>query len=102
MKSKYPSKLFAKEVKAALDARVVLEVEIARGWRARALSKEIKFWATTSSSTRADGGPARSPTFIFNLFNLKLVVFHWFALSAQYEMLSIVSGDEVVLKYIPR
>ena len=102
LKLKYPSRTFAKSARAALDARVAFEIEIACGWRARTLAKEIKFWATTTSSTTANGGAARSPTLMFNLFNLKLVAFHWLALSAQYEMQSAVDDDAVVLKYIPR
>jgi hypothetical protein len=98
----YPSKIFTKKVRAALDARKVIEVEIASGWRGQMLAKEVEFWATTGASTKAGGGPAKSPSFIFNLCNIKLVAFHWFALSAQYEMQSVISGNEVVLKYIPR
>lgn len=101
MRSNYPSKIFAKEAKAALDARKVFEVAIASGWRARMLAKEVEFWATTGASTRTDGGPVKSPSFIFNLCNVKLVAFHWFALSARYEMRSEIYDNEVVLRYIP-
>jgi hypothetical protein len=102
LKTNYPNEIFANEAKSALDARQVFEVTIASGWRARMLAKEVKYWATTKASERADGGPAKSPSFIFNLFNVQLVAFHWFALSAGYEMQSTICGNEILLKYIPR
>lgn len=95
----YPNRIFAIRAKAALDARQDFEVSIVGAWRFRMLSKEIKYWATTKKSTRNDDGPVKSPSLIFNIFNVKLVSFHWYALSAGYKMQSTIREDEILLKY---
>ena len=85
--------------KAALDAGDVFKIVVAPSWSARRLANEIDSWPKAGKKDNGEYPEGKSPTFIFNVFNIKLVMFHWFALSARYEMQSIVQCGEVHLVY---
>lgn len=97
----YPNEDFAKIARAALEARDIFEVIIGPSWSARRLAKEVKSWPKTGRKKSGENPGGQSPIFIFNIFKIKLVTFHWFALSAGYEMQNIVQGGKAHLFYVP-
>lgn len=102
MKSTYPSKGFLGDAKVALNNHEILEVVILGGWRGKTLAKEIRSWPPTEIDARAVGGKFTTPSIVASLFMIPLLTIHWMALSAKYEMLSTVCGNEVMITYIPR
>jgi hypothetical protein len=97
----YPSKSFLTEAKAALNDHASLEIAIMGGWRGKTLAKEVRSWAPTEADTRAAGGQFKHPSMLSSLFMIPLLTIHWMALSAQYEMNSTISGNDVEIRYVP-
>jgi hypothetical protein len=102
VKSIYPSKGFLTAAKVALDNHEMFEVAILGGWRGKTLAKEIKSWPSTAADARATDGKSKPPSIVTSILMIRLFTIHWMALSAQYEMLSIVNGNEVLITYVPR
>ena len=102
MKSIYPSKGFLNAAKFAFNNREIFEIAIHGGWRGKTLAKEIKSWPASEAAARAHDGKSKSPSILASLSMIQLFTIHWMALSARYEMLSTIDGNEVVITYIPR
>jgi hypothetical protein len=100
LKSLYPSKSFLTDAKTALNDHALLEIAI-MGWRGKTLAREVRSWAPTEADVRAGGGQFKHPSMVISLFMIPLLTIHWMALSAQYEMHSMISGDDVELSYVP-
>ena len=101
MNSIYPSRVFLKEAKKALNTHDVFEVSILGGWRGRVLAKEVGSWPAIAEGDKIGGGAWKPPSIICNLLMMPLLTIHYAALSAKYEMRSKVSGSSVVLTYLP-
>lgn len=88
-------------MKVALENRQIIEVAVIKGWRADMLAKEVGVWANSKAKKNCNGGAAKSPSFFCNLMNMRLFAFHWFAISADYEMQIRSNDNEIVLIYAP-
>jgi hypothetical protein len=101
MKTIYPSKNFLTDARQAFNVRELLEITINGGWRGRILAKEVGTWLPVNEVELINLGPWKGPSNWCGFLMTGLHAIHYMALSADYEMRSVVEGDSVVITYLP-
>lgn len=97
----YPSKSFKAHTKRAFEIRDTLEISIQRGWRGKLLTKEAVFWLPVNEPGLLENGPWKAPSNWCGMLMMPLYTAHYMAISADYALKVALTGNHVILNYIP-